>query len=318
MRTVFPGSVCGLCLPAMFANWVGQTQPIGNNIIYLSKALLPIKAALLQGAVMNTKSLLDQLFRSGAEMLQGKSSSQSGYSTSQYSSHSSAQHSQHTTQKQSGSDLSSQLSSLLPGSLAGALSGKAGAALAGGALGLLLGSKSGRKMGGTVLTYGGLAALGALAYKAYQNYQQQQPATAANTGHAAAQPLEQLPAPVQEAHSKAILVALIAAAKADGHIDAKERQLIDGEIAKITHDHSVQQWFDAELQKPLDPAEIARYATDQAMASEMFLASVLVVDEENFMEKSYLQELARQLQLPAELQQSLRAQVAEVQQAMRS
>lgn len=260
---------------------------------------------------MNTKSLLDQLFRSGAEMLQGKSSSQSGYSTSQYSQHSSPQHSQHYSQQtaaKTSADLTSQLSSLL--------SGKGGAALAGGALGLLLGSKSGRKMGGTVLTYGGLAALGALAYKAYQNYQQQQPAS--HSAQAApVQPLEQLPEPVQEAHSKAILVALIAAAKADGHIDAKERQLIDGEIAKITNDHSMQQWFDAQLQKPLDPAEIARHATDQAMASEMFLASVLVVDEENFMEKSYLQELARQLQLPAELQQSLRAQVAEVQQAMR-
>jgi len=256
---------------------------------------------------MNTKSLLDQLLRSGAEMLQGKSSSQGGYSTSQHSQH----HSQHYSQQaaaKTGSDLTSQLSSLL--------SGKGGAALAGGALGLLLGSKSGRKMGGKVLTYGGLAAVGALAYKAYQNYQQQQSATTA-AGYTAAQPLEQLPAPVQEAHSKAILVALIAAAKADGHIDARERQLIDGEIAKITNDHSMQQWFDQELQKPLDPAEIARYATDEAMASEMFLASVLVVDEENFMEKSYLQELARQLRLPAELQQSLRAQVAEVQQAMR-
>lgn len=264
---------------------------------------------------MNTKSLLDQLLRSGAEMLQGKSSSQTGYSNSQYSQHSSQQHSQHYSQNQSqqttpktGSDLTSQLSSLL--------SGKGGAALAGGALGLLLGSKSGRKMGGTVLTYGGLAAVGALAYKAYQNYQQQQQTT--NSAHQApVQPLEQLPAPVQEAHSKAILVALIAAAKADGHIDARERQLIDGEIAKITNDNSMQQWFDKELQKPLDPAEIARYATDEAMASEMFLASVLVVDEENFMEKSYLQELARQLRLPVELQQSLRAQVAEVQQAMR-
>lgn len=259
---------------------------------------------------MNTKSLLDQLLRSGAEMLQGKSSSQGGYSTSQHSQH----HSQHYSQQaaaKTGSDLTSQLSSLL--------SGKGGAALAGGALGLLLGSKSGRKMGGTVLTYGGLAAVGALAYKAYQNYQQQQSAAhSAHTAHAApAQPLEQLPAPAQEAHSKAILVALIAAAKADGHIDARERQLIDGEIAKITNDHSMQQWFDQELQKPLDPAEIARYATDEAMASEMFLASVLVVDEENFMEKSYLQELARQLRLPAELQQNLRAQVAEVQQTMR-
>ena len=44
---------------------------------------------------MNTKSLLDQLLRSGAEMLQGKSSSQGGYSTSQHSQH----HSQHYSQQ---------------------------------------------------------------------------------------------------------------------------------------------------------------------------------------------------------------------------
>ncbi|WP_333795721.1 tellurite resistance TerB family protein [Rheinheimera sp.] len=250
---------------------------------------------------MNMKSLLNQLLGSGSDLVQGKSSGQQGYG------HSSSQHSSsYGAQQQSGSDIGSQLSSLL--------SGKGGAALAGGALGLLLGSKSGRKMGGKVLTYGGLAALGALAFKAYQNYQQQQGTTAQSANPA--QPLAQLPAPAQEAHSKAILVALIAAAKADGHIDAKERQLIDGEIAKISNDNSITQWFDAELQKPLDPAEIARYATDEAMASEMFLASVLVVDEENFMEKSYLQELARQLQLPPELQQSLRAQVAEVRQSL--
>lgn len=257
---------------------------------------------------MNMKSLLNQLLGSGSDLLQGKSSGQPGYGQP------SSQHSSSYGSKQSsGSDISSQLSSLL--------SGKGGAALAGGALGLLLGSKSGRKMGGKVLTYGGLAALGALAFKAYQNYQQQQGTTAQSTNPAQpvypAQPLEQLPAPAQEAHSKAILVALIAAAKADGHIDDRERQLIDGEIAKITHDNSLQQWFDSELKKPLDPADIARYATDTSMASEMFLASVLVVDEENFMEKSYLQELARQLQLPPELQQSLRAQVAEVQQTGR-
>ena len=73
----------------------------------------------------------------------------------------------------SGSALGSQAgSSDLGNSLSSMLKGKGGAALAGGALGLLLGSKKGRKMGGKVLTYGGLAALGVLAYKAYGNWQQ--------------------------------------------------------------------------------------------------------------------------------------------------
>lgn len=112
-----------------------------------------------------------------------------------------------------------------------------------------------------------------------------------------------------EQHSQAILRALIGAAKSDGHIDGKERELIDGEIAKLTSDPQLQRWFDQEMNKPLDPLEIASYATTQELAAEMFLASVLVVDEESFMERSYLQELAKQLRLDPALEQELRVQV---------
>jgi Na+/H+-dicarboxylate symporter len=45
-----------------------------------------------------------------------------------------------------------------------ALSGFGGGAVAGGLAGLLLGSKSGRKIAGSALTYGGMAVAGALAY----------------------------------------------------------------------------------------------------------------------------------------------------------
>ncbi|CFN79703.1 Protein of uncharacterised function (DUF533) [Bordetella pertussis] len=41
----------------------------------------------------------------------------------------------------------------------------------------------------------------------------------------------------------------------------------------------------------------------------MYLASLLVADEQSFMERAYLDELARQLKLPAELKQQLEAQV---------
>ena len=222
---------------------------------------------------MNTKGLLDQLFKQGSELLSGQGSN--------------------------------------TGAAKGFLSGKGGAALAGGALGLLLGSKKGRKVGGKVLTYGGLAALGVVAYKAYSNWQQQQSSAAVQREP---QTIDQLPAPEAEQHSHAILRAIIGAAKADGHIDDKERELIDNEIARLTTDGSLQQWFDAELRKPLDPTDIARSATTAEMAAEMYLASVLVVDEENFMERSYLTELARQLKLDpalkAELEQQARQAAA--------
>lgn len=191
--------------------------------------------------------------------------------------------------------------------LSGVLSGRGKSALAGGALGFLLGNRKARRMGGKLAVYGGMAALGVMAYRAYGNWQQQQ-GTA--TG---AEPVtvDRLSGPVVEEHGHAILRALIGAAKADGHVDDREREMIDEEVARLSSDGELQRWFDAELRKPLDPAEIASSASTPEMAAEMYLISTLVVDEQNFMEKSYLEELARQLQLDQALVAELETQASE-------
>ena len=67
----------------------------------------------------------------------------------------------------------------------------------------------------------------------------------------------------------------------------------------------VQSGLEAELNKPLDPADVSRAATTPEMAAEMYLASVLIVDEEHFMERAYLDELARQLKLDPALKTEL-------------
>ena len=183
-------------------------------------------------------------------------------------------------------------------------------ALAGGALGLLLGNRKARKMGGKAAVYGGLAAVGVLAYKAYGDWQKQQAGAGAA---AAAEPrtVNVLPPPEAESHSQAILKALIAAAKADGHVDDREREVIEGEFSRLDAAPEVRQWLQAELQKPLDPAEVASAATTPEMASEMYLASLLAVDEQNFMERAYLDELARQLKLDDSLKARLEQQMKE-------
>lgn len=228
---------------------------------------------------MNTRGLLDQLLKSGQDLLQNKTLGQSEDRRSQGQ----------------GLDVSS------------LLTGAGGGALAAGALGLLLGSKKARKMGGKVVAYGGLAALGVLAYKAYGNWQRQQ----AGAPRGEPRPLDRLPPAELEAHSQAILVALVAAAKADGHIDERERQLIDGEIAKLTADRELQGWLDRELAKPLDPREVARAAGSEEMAVQMYLASLLMVDEESYMERAYLDELARQLSLEPGLKAELERQAGQ-------
>lgn len=195
------------------------------------------------------------------------------------------------------------------GGKGGLISGDFGkGALAGGALGLLLGNRKARKMGGKVAMYGGLAAVGALAYKAYGDWKKQQGGADAAV---APRTIDALPPPEAESHSQAILKALIAAAKADGHVDDRERQVIEGEFSRLDADPEVRQWLQAELQKPLDPAEVARAATTPEMASEMYLASLLAVDEQNFMERAYLDELARQLKLDDGLKARLEQQIKE-------
>jgi uncharacterized membrane protein YebE (DUF533 family) len=200
---------------------------------------------------------------------------------------------------------------------------------AGGALGLLLGSKRGRGMGGKALKYGSVAAVGALAWKLYQDHQakqQQQPVpNAPGQGYAPmpqAQPMRQaqpvqpasfaaLPAPQMELHAQAMLKAMIAAAKSDGHLDARERELLHGEMVRLNADAETRAWFDAEIAKPVEPAEVAAAVTSPEMAAEVYLASLLVVDETTTMERAYLDELARRLQLAPGLKADLEARAAQ-------
>ena len=251
---------------------------------------------------MNTRGLLDQLLKSGQDLLKNASGgpAQSG------------SHGNGVQGKGAQGGLNDLLGKVGGGNLGGFLSGAGGGALAAGAMGLLLGNKSARKIGGKALTYGGLAALGVLAYKAYGNWQ-------ANQGQGASQQTEpqtvdRVPPAQVEQHSEAILRALVAAAKADGHVDANERQLIEGEFTRLTGDTDLQQWLHVELNKPLDPTDVARSARTPEIAAEMYLASVMMVDEEHFMERAYLDELAKQLKIEPGLKQELENQVRQSQQ----
>lgn len=241
---------------------------------------------------MNTSGLLDQLLKTGQDLLQNRQSSSPSAGAG-------------------AGGLGDLLSSRSgkSGGLGSVLSGAGGGALAAGVMGLLLGNRKARKLGGKVITYGGLTALGVLAYKAYGNWQAQQ---GSGSVQSAPMTIDRLPPAQAEEHSRGILRALIAAAKADGHIDERERQLIEVKMGKLTSDPELQRWLDTELNKPLDPVAIAAAATSPEMAAEMYLASVLMVDEEHFMERAYLDELARQFKLDAALKIELEAQVRDV------
>ena len=86
--------------------------------------------------------------------------------------------------------------------------------------------------------------------------------------------------------------------------------MIDESIAQLTDDRELQFWVDQELRKPMDPAEIATSATTPEIGAEMYLASLLMVDEENFMERAYLDELARKLNFEPSFKMELERHLA--------
>lgn len=253
---------------------------------------------------MSAQSMLEQLLRQGMTLMQGQTPQPPGSAP-----HRSfpAAPSANSPSPQRGMDWGS----------FGA--GTATGAAATGALGLLLGHKQARRHAGKAVKYGGIAAIGLMAYKAYSQWQSSQ-----TTGHPSrpqppsALPLEaprtvnQLFGADAETHSQAMLTAMIAAAKADGHLDARERSLLEAELGRLAADHALRHWVDQELQRPLDPAQVANAARgDSALAAEMYLASLLIADDQSFMERAYLDELARQLALPADLRARLDAQAME-------
>ncbi|WP_275628898.1 DUF533 domain-containing protein [Pseudomonas sp. 273] len=233
---------------------------------------------------MNTTDLLEQLLRAGqgAQAQQGGAGGLGG------------------------------LGGLLGGLLGGATGGGAsagGLGGLGGVLGSMLGGgapvSQGRSSGGGV-NYAMLASLGMMAFQAYQNWQQQQAAAAPQQ---APTTVDQLSGDEAEAHSHAILIALIAAAKADGRIDDKEKQAIYAEISLHAGEPELQAWLDNEVRKPLEAADVAQAAQgDPGKAAEMYLASVMLVDDQQESERNYLDELAYQLQLDPQLQAHLEQQ----------
>lgn len=183
--------------------------------------------------------------------------------------------------------------------------------LGGGAMGMLVGSKRGRSMGGKALKYGAIAGVGVLAWKAWQSSQ------AAKNGNAQqgtvqnapeGERVEVLSGEYQERRSLELLQAMIMAARADGHIDEQEQALITEQIDALGADQEMHNWVEQQLKAPLDAQALAREADSPQAAREMYLISVAVTDDQNPMERAWLDQLASALNLPKEMTDELERQ----------
>ncbi|MEM7250286.1 MAG: DUF533 domain-containing protein [Pseudomonadota bacterium] len=186
------------------------------------------------------------------------------------------------------------------------LSGMGKGAMAAGALALLLGTGAGRRLTGTALKLGGLAAVGGLAYKAFQNWKEGQSAPEAEA--LPGPPVGELTDERSEQRSLALLRAMMAAARADGVMDADERQTIQEQLKEMDVDAATAASVITDIDRAADPKWVAEGADSPAAAAEIYLVSLLVIDDVNPQERAYLQALADALGLSPALVNELEKQ----------
>lgn len=233
---------------------------------------------------MNAKGILDQLMRQAS----GRSTGTSG-----------------DTVERLLQGLSSKL-----GGRSGQRGGMDMGQLGRGALALLVGSKRGRRLGGKAMKYGAVAGVGMLAWNAWQRYQAGAGTGAAASAEAEGERVERLQGDAGERRSLEILQAMIMAARADGHIDEAEGTQLKEQVGALGADSELQNWMERQLQAPLDAGALAEQADSPQAAREMYVATLAVVDEQNPMERAWLEQLRGALGLDPELTAELEREVA--------
>jgi uncharacterized membrane protein YebE (DUF533 family) len=184
-----------------------------------------------------------------------------------------------------------------------------GAAL-GGLGALILGTGAGRSLAGSAVRLGGLALISGLADQAYQNYQQGLPPLGgARPGSApGAQQLVAAPSgsgfePDAVTHEQALLYirAMIAAASADGRIDAKEQQRIAGSLQQAGVGGEAQRFLEGEINNPATVEDLAASVTSEQDAVQVYTAARIAIDLDSGAEHDFLQRLAEALEIDANL-----------------
>jgi uncharacterized membrane protein YebE (DUF533 family) len=213
-----------------------------------------------------------------------------------------------------------------------------------GLAGLLFGSRrKGPRVSGSLAKLGGLAVVGGLAYKAWQNSKAGKPLLGdvvppqAPAGSAAAPAPQAAPsgAPgatrdtfqaldvpegsafhsVSQTEDDALLFlrAMVAAAAADGHIDAAERERITRGLNEAGIDPVATRWLEGQMASPADVEELAAGITTPEKAAQVYAAARIAIDPDTMQEREFLRRLAESL----DLDPALRAQIDETASALK-
>ena len=151
----------------------------------------------------------------------------------------------------------------------------------GGLAGLLVANKSARKLltkyGTNALLVGGGAVAGTVLWNKYKDK-------------------------IRAAHQ---ILALVFAAKSDGHIDARERAAIDQQLREAGVEEQGRVLIEQAIEQPLDPQRLATGVRNEEEALEIYFLSCAAIDIDHFMERSYLNALGDALKIPQDVREGI-------------
>lgn len=197
----------------------------------------------------------------------------------------------------------------------GALSGAASGAL----VSVLLNKKARKSLVGGAARIGGMAALAGVGYYAYKQWQKQTPASsqptfstnfptpAANSASPAASlPPPETPPPAVSSHTGLkMMLAMVAAASADGHLDQTEQDTILRAIDQAGLSPEENAAVIAALHQPPTAEAIAQGINDPEVAAEIYGAARQAIELDSPAETLFLRRLAQLLKIDPALAQTI-------------
>ncbi len=204
-----------------------------------------------------------------------------------------------------------------------------GATAVGGLLGALFTGDKTKDFAGSALKYGGTAALGALALNFYQKWSQKKAGANQNQQVAQSPVQNQVAAPTQnpegiemnkeeEQITLILLEAMIFAARADGHIDEQESATIQKTAATLFPDQEMSSVINGFLNEPVDPVALAAKVDDPEEARDLYRLSCVALKIDSYMERTYLDGLAKALTISDEEKFNLEKEALQIQEAMQN
>jgi len=170
----------------------------------------------------------------------------------------------------------------------------------GGLAGLLVANKSSRKLltkyGTGALLVGGGAVAGTVLWNKYKDRIRETHQDEPQFGQ------QQSPLDVR---TERLIVALVFAAKSDGHIDEQEQAAIEAQLREAGIETQGRELVAKALEQPLDPAWLAQGVKNEEEALELYFLSCAVIDIDHFMERSYLNALGDALKVPQEVREGI-------------